>query len=241
MLEWCLPEDASIDDIAAVKRVNPASWITRRDLLEQREAVPEMAYRRFHCQPVDGTGVALAPRGRLAAMRRPARLHRRRADLGRCRRRRRQERLRRHLDQRRPPRRLRDLPRRRRRPRLHRRDPRLAGRYELREVMYDPWRFGSSTGAGAGARDRHRRSRRPTSAWCPPPTASTRPSSRSASLCPTTQSSGSTCRTPSPDTTDADGDSTSPRSNNRTTRSSRSAWRSRRWRTSPNQCRCSDG
>lgn len=48
MLEWCLPEDASIDDIAAVKSVNPASWITRRDLLEQREAVPEMAYRRFH-------------------------------------------------------------------------------------------------------------------------------------------------------------------------------------------------
>lgn len=45
MLEWSLPEDADLDDM--VKAVNPASWITVQDLAEQREAVPEMAFRRF--------------------------------------------------------------------------------------------------------------------------------------------------------------------------------------------------
>jgi phage terminase large subunit-like protein len=48
MLEWSLPEDADVDDMRAVKAVNPASWITAADLAEQREAVPEMAFRRFH-------------------------------------------------------------------------------------------------------------------------------------------------------------------------------------------------
>jgi len=32
----------------AVKAVNPASWITLEALREQHEAVPEMAFRRFH-------------------------------------------------------------------------------------------------------------------------------------------------------------------------------------------------
>lgn len=48
LLEWSLPEDASIDDLRAVKSVNPASWIRKADLAEQREAVPELAFRRFH-------------------------------------------------------------------------------------------------------------------------------------------------------------------------------------------------
>jgi phage terminase large subunit-like protein len=49
MLEWSLAEDADIDDSRAVKAVNPASWISAKDLAEQREAVPELAFRRFHC------------------------------------------------------------------------------------------------------------------------------------------------------------------------------------------------
>jgi len=48
MLEWALPEDVPLDDMEAVKAVNPASWISLDALREQREAVPEMAFRRFH-------------------------------------------------------------------------------------------------------------------------------------------------------------------------------------------------
>lgn len=49
LLEWSLPDSASIDDMATVKRVNPASWLTEDDLAEQREAVHEGAFRRYHC------------------------------------------------------------------------------------------------------------------------------------------------------------------------------------------------
>jgi len=49
MLEWSLPDDVDLDDRTAVKAVNPASWITLEALQEQREAVPEIAFRRFHC------------------------------------------------------------------------------------------------------------------------------------------------------------------------------------------------
>jgi len=48
MLEWAVPEDADIDDMAAVKAANPASWITEEGLREQREAVHELAFRRYH-------------------------------------------------------------------------------------------------------------------------------------------------------------------------------------------------
>jgi phage terminase large subunit-like protein len=62
MLEWSLPDDADIDDVEQVKAVNPASWITVRDLAEQREAVPELAYRRFHAnQWVERAGHWLPP------------------------------------------------------------------------------------------------------------------------------------------------------------------------------------
>lgn len=47
MLEWSLPEDANVDDPKVVKRVNPASWITPALLREQRERLPDLAYRRF--------------------------------------------------------------------------------------------------------------------------------------------------------------------------------------------------
>jgi phage terminase large subunit-like protein len=49
MLEWALPEDADINDMEAVKGVNPASWLTADALAEQREAVHEIAFRRYHC------------------------------------------------------------------------------------------------------------------------------------------------------------------------------------------------
>lgn len=48
MLEWSVPED---DDLtpARVKKANPASWISTQALRDQREAVAEVAYRRYHC------------------------------------------------------------------------------------------------------------------------------------------------------------------------------------------------
>ncbi|MBA2255854.1 MAG: hypothetical protein H0W05_01435 [Thermoleophilaceae bacterium] len=49
MLEWSVADDADIEDMAVVGEANPASWITEQALGEQREAVPELAYRRFHC------------------------------------------------------------------------------------------------------------------------------------------------------------------------------------------------
>jgi hypothetical protein len=43
-----LGEEQDIDDLRAANRANPASWITAEGLREQREAVPELAFRRFH-------------------------------------------------------------------------------------------------------------------------------------------------------------------------------------------------
>ena len=48
MLEWAVPEDTEPTG-AAAKRANPASWITEADLAEQREALPDSAFRRYHC------------------------------------------------------------------------------------------------------------------------------------------------------------------------------------------------
>jgi phage terminase large subunit-like protein len=48
MLEWSLPDNADISDMALVKQVNPASWIDEQALEEQREAVHEIAFRRYH-------------------------------------------------------------------------------------------------------------------------------------------------------------------------------------------------
>ena len=49
ILEWALAEGADIDDLEAVKAANPAPWITLDGLREQREAVHDLAFRRFHC------------------------------------------------------------------------------------------------------------------------------------------------------------------------------------------------
>jgi phage terminase large subunit-like protein len=48
MLAWELPEGATTDDLEAVKAANPASWITVEGLAEQREAVHELAFARYH-------------------------------------------------------------------------------------------------------------------------------------------------------------------------------------------------
>ena len=49
MLEWAVPETADVDDPAVVKRANPASWLSVEALRDQREAVPDIAFRRYHC------------------------------------------------------------------------------------------------------------------------------------------------------------------------------------------------
>jgi phage terminase large subunit-like protein len=48
MLEWMVPEDVSLDDYQAAKKANPLSLITPKWLREQREALNEIDYQRFH-------------------------------------------------------------------------------------------------------------------------------------------------------------------------------------------------
>jgi phage terminase large subunit-like protein len=48
MLEWSVPDDADIRNARVVKTANPAPWITTQALREQRDAVAEVAYRRYH-------------------------------------------------------------------------------------------------------------------------------------------------------------------------------------------------
>jgi phage terminase large subunit-like protein len=48
MLEWMVLEDVDLDDYAAAKRANPLSLITPKWLREQREALHEIDYQRFH-------------------------------------------------------------------------------------------------------------------------------------------------------------------------------------------------
>lgn len=47
MLEWAVPADADVEDMRVVKGANPASWLTVEALREQRERLPDLAYRRF--------------------------------------------------------------------------------------------------------------------------------------------------------------------------------------------------
>jgi phage terminase large subunit-like protein len=47
MLEWSVPEEAELTPPSA-KKANPASWVRVEDLRAQQEAVPELAFRRFH-------------------------------------------------------------------------------------------------------------------------------------------------------------------------------------------------
>ena len=47
-LSWEVPEDAELS-LRRVKQANPASWITTEQLREQRQRLPETAFRRFIC------------------------------------------------------------------------------------------------------------------------------------------------------------------------------------------------
>jgi phage terminase large subunit-like protein len=47
MLEWSVPEDVELTP-RNVKRANPASWVKVEDLAAQQEAVPDLAFRRYH-------------------------------------------------------------------------------------------------------------------------------------------------------------------------------------------------
>ena len=46
-MEWSVDDDAELDDVKAAKAANLASWITTSELKRAREALPELAYRRF--------------------------------------------------------------------------------------------------------------------------------------------------------------------------------------------------
>lgn len=46
LLEWATPDEGSITP-AAVKKANPASWITTDQIRAAKRALPELAYRRF--------------------------------------------------------------------------------------------------------------------------------------------------------------------------------------------------
>lgn len=49
MCEWAVPDDADLDaDPAAMKRANPASWISLAALQSQRNALPDSDFRRYH-------------------------------------------------------------------------------------------------------------------------------------------------------------------------------------------------
>jgi hypothetical protein len=47
-LEWSVPDDTDLDDLRAVKACNPAPWITVANLRRQRQAVPDQAFAQFH-------------------------------------------------------------------------------------------------------------------------------------------------------------------------------------------------
>ena len=48
-LEWSLDDEHELDDLRAVKRCNPAPWISVADLRRQRESVAEGSFAQFHC------------------------------------------------------------------------------------------------------------------------------------------------------------------------------------------------
>ncbi len=118
----------------------------------------------------------------------------------------------------------------------------LAGRYNVRELVYDPWRFGQAAqelereGLLVVAFPQHDARMIPASAR-----ACTPRSSSSASPSPTTASSPATPPTRSPATPAAAGASTSRTRGRTSTPSSRSRWPSSAPSTSPNPSSCSDG
>ncbi len=61
-LEWSLPDERDLTDLRALKACNPAPWITVKDLRRQQAAVPETAFAQFHaCRWGVGEGSWLPP------------------------------------------------------------------------------------------------------------------------------------------------------------------------------------
>lgn len=61
-LEWSVPDDAKPDDLAIVKAANPAPWITKDALRQQRARVTTVEWAQFHqCRWGVGTGAWLPP------------------------------------------------------------------------------------------------------------------------------------------------------------------------------------
>jgi phage terminase large subunit-like protein len=60
MLEWAVPDDVEATPAQAL-RANPASWITLEALREQRDAVSELAWLRYHCDRIAGRERAWLP------------------------------------------------------------------------------------------------------------------------------------------------------------------------------------
>jgi phage terminase large subunit-like protein len=63
MLEWAVPEDASLDDMKAVKQANPASWLTVEALRQQAASLPPLAFARYHANQWVGPEGAWLPPG----------------------------------------------------------------------------------------------------------------------------------------------------------------------------------
>ena len=63
MLEWAVADDWDGEDLGPVKEANPASWITLEGLQEQRDAVADVAFRRFHAGQWAASGQHWLPIG----------------------------------------------------------------------------------------------------------------------------------------------------------------------------------
>ena len=75
MLEWSVPEDDRHHDAGRVKKANPASWITTQRAPRAARSGRRGRLPPLPLQPVDGPGRRLAPRRRLASLRRRDRVH----------------------------------------------------------------------------------------------------------------------------------------------------------------------
>src|SRR5215213_9460277 len=63
MLEWSAPEDWDGVDLEPVVAANPASWITADALEQQRQAVHDLAFRRYHANQWTSAESAWLPAG----------------------------------------------------------------------------------------------------------------------------------------------------------------------------------
>ena len=142
-LEWSLPGRRPDDAIKAVKRVNPASWITIRDLARAAPGRSRPGIPPLSRQPMDRTRRPLAPTRSVASLHRHPASPRANAS-GSVSTSAATDSVRRLLDQHR-------LPGRRD---IYHGDQgvldcvdkvrELADRYEVGEVVFDPWRFGQA-------------------------------------------------------------------------------------------------